>query len=269
MLRSQSRQLLTGLLGLLLLTSCMSDSDFKNKLQKTLADNPEIILDWIKANPATFIQTMQEAVVDAQADMRKQQEEAERQQFLASMENPLEPQIRADEAIRGPKDAPITLVEYSDFECPYCSRGFQTVQALMEKYDGKIRFIYKHLPLSFHQQAEPAARYFEAIRLQSVDKAFEFHDLLFAEQRKLAQGGDGFLKDLARRVKADMGRLEKDLNSEVISQRIAEDMAEAEKFGIQGTPGFVINGVPVKGAYPPEHFDQIIEELKAKGSLTL
>lgn len=255
--------------GLLLLTSCMSDADFKEKLSKTLKDNPEIILDWIKANPALFIQTMQEAVVDAQSEMRQQQEEAERQQFLASMDNPLEPQIRDDEAIRGPKDAPITLIEYSDFECPYCSRGFQTVMSLMERYDGKIRFIYKHLPLSFHQQAEVAARYYEAIRLQSHEKAFEFHDLIFADQRKLAPGGENFLKELARKVNADMNRLAQDINSEAVSERIREDMAEAESFGIQGTPGFVINGVPVKGAYPPAHFVEIIEELKKRGSLVL
>lgn len=261
---------LVGLaLGLALLSGCMSDDQFKEKLSQTLKENPDIILDWIKANPAQFIQTMQEAVQAAQNDMRKQQEEAERQQFLASMDDPLEPMIREDESFRGPADAPITLVEYSDFECPYCSRGFQTVQALMDKYKGKIRFVYKHLPLSFHQQAEVASRYYEAIRLQSPQKAFEFHDLIFAEQRKLSSGGENFLKDLAKRVGADMARVAKDLNSEAVSKRIEEDMAEAEKFGIQGTPGFVINGVPVKGAYPPNHFVEIIEELKKRGRLDI
>jgi protein-disulfide isomerase len=255
--------------GLVFLTGCMSDEQFKDKLAQSLKENPEIILDWIKANPALFIQTMQEAVVDAQQDMRRQQEEMERQQFLASMDNPLDPMIRPDEAIRGPKDAPITLIEYSDFQCPYCTRGFQTVMNLMDRYKGKIRFIYKHLPLSFHDQAEIAARYFEAIRLQSPEKAFQFHDLIFEDQRKLAPGGENFLKELARKVNADMTRLAQDIRSDVVSQRIAEDMAEAERFGIQGTPGFVINGVPVKGAYPPDHFVEIIQELQNRGRLKL
>lgn len=253
---------------LLLSTSCLSDAQFAEKMSKTLKDKPEIITDWIKANPALFIQTMQEAVADAQNDMKKQQEEAEKQQLLDSMENPLEPTIRADEAIRGNKDAPITLVEYSDFECSYCARGFQTVQALQKKYGDNLRFIYKHLPLSFHQQAEVASRYYEAIRLQDHEKAFKFHDMIFAEQRKL-QNGEAFLKELAKKVGADMTRLAKDINSDAVKQRIAEDMAEAEKFGIQGTPGFVINGVPIKGAYPPKTFEDIIEELKSRGRLTL
>src|SRR5690606_20546936 len=151
---------------------------------------------------------------------------------------PLVAEIRADESFRGNKDAPITLVEYSDFECPFCARGFNTVMELMNKYKGKIRFVYKHLPLSFHPQAMPASQYYEAIRLQNEEKAFKFHDEIYQNQRGL-QSGEKFLKDIAKKVGADMGRLAKDVNSEAVKKRIEADIEEANKFGFQGTPGFL------------------------------
>jgi protein-disulfide isomerase len=139
---------------------------------------------------------------------------------------------------------------------------------LMEKYKGKIRFAYKHLPLSFHPQAMPAAQYYEAIRLQSPEKAWQFHDEIYKNQRKL-QNGEAFLKEIAKKLKVDMAKLAKDAKSEGVQKRIDADMAEAAKYGFQGTPGFLINGIPVKGAYPTSHFDGLIEELKKRGKISL
>src|SRR5690606_12465907 len=115
--------------------------------------------------------------------------------------------------------------------------------------------------LSFHPQAMPASQYFEAIRLQDEEKAWKFHDAIYENQRKL-QNGESFLKSLAKDLKVDMKKLEKDVKSEAVQKRINEDMEEAAKFGFQGTPGFLLNGIPVKGAYPTSHFDNLIEELK-------
>jgi protein-disulfide isomerase len=139
---------------------------------------------------------------------------------------------------------------------------------LMKKYEGKIRFVYKHLPLSFHPQAMPASQYYEAIRLQNADKAFMFHDEIYKNQRGL-QNGEKFLKELAKKVGADMNKLAKDIKSDAVNKRIQEDIEEANKFGFQGTPGFLLNGVPVKGAYPTSHFEDLIGKLKEKGQLKL
>ena len=138
----------------------------------------------------------------------------------------------------------------------------------MKAYPGKVAFIYKHLPLSFHKQAMIASQYYEGIRLQDEKKAFKFHDLVFEKQRQL-RNGESFLKKLAKQVGADMAKLEKTVNSESVKKRIEEDMQEAAGFGMQGTPGFLINGVPVKGAYPFSHFKGIIEELTKRGKLKL
>lgn len=266
--RPKNLKMLT-LIPVLALVGCVSNGNFKGQLEETLKENPEIITNWIKENPSLFITTMQEALTEAQQDMKKQREEQEREQFLATMENPLEPQIRDDETFRGPSDAPITLVEYSDFECPYCTRGFQTVMELQQKYGDNLRFVYKHLPLSFHPNARVASQYYEAIRLQDEEKAFEFHDLIFKEQKKLSSNGENFLKSLAKKVGANMDKLAKDVNSEKVNERIDQDIEEAKKFGIQGTPGFVINGVPVKGAYPASHFIDIVNELEERGKISL
>lgn len=252
-------------MALVLAVSCTTS---KEDIKKMMKENPDIITESIKANPAKFIEALNEAVKLSQEGEGKRREEEEKKQLETSFTNPLLAEIRSDENFRGNKDAPITLIEYSDFECPFCSRGFNTVMELMEKYKGKIRFAYKHLPLSFHPQAMPASQYYEAIRLQSPDKAWKFHDAIYKNQRKL-QNGEAFLKAEAKSLGVDMNRLAKDVKSEAVQTRIDADMAEAAKFGFQGTPGFLLNGIPVKGAYPSSHFDGLIEELKKRGKITL
>ncbi len=250
--------------ALALATACTSKDDLK----KMIKENPEIITDAIEAHPDKFITALNNAVKKAQEGEGKKREEDEKKVLEESFNKPLTAEIRSDENIRGNKDAPITLIEYSDFECPFCSRGYNTVMELMQKYEGKIRFMYKHLPLSFHPQAMPAAQYYEAIRLQSPEKAWQFHDRVYKDQRKL-QNGEAFLKGLAKELKVDMNKLAKDIKSDEVQKRIDSDMAEAAKYGFQGTPGFLLNGIPVKGAYPTSHFDGLIEELKKRGKINI
>lgn len=252
-------------LSMVMLVACAPD---KKQLGKMLKENPELVTDVIKENPTEFIEALNNAVKSAQEGDRKKREDEEKAKFEESFKKPLVPEIREEENIRGPKDAPLTLVEYSDFECPFCKRGYQTVQALLEKYDGKIRFVYKHLPLSFHPNAMPAAQYYEALRLQSNELASKFHDALFEDFDKIKLG-EKFFKSVAKKIGANMSKLQKDLDSPKVKARIEADLKEAEKFGFRGTPGFLLNGIPVKGAYPPSHFDMIIEELKKRNKLTL
>ncbi len=259
---------LLGLIGIMIFAGCTTDDQLKEKMGKILKDNPKMITDVIEKNPADFILTFQKAAKDAQGVLAKKKEEEEKQKLAQAYDNPLVPVIRKDESIRGKKGAPLVLVEYSDFECPYCTRGFNTVVELMKKYGDKLQFIYKHLPLSFHRQAMLASQYYEAIRLQDEKKAFKFHDEIFKNQRKL-KNGEKFLKATAKSLGVNMAKLAKDYKSAPVLARIEEDQKEAAKFGMQGTPGFLLNGIPVKGAYPTSHFDGIIEELKKRGKVKL
>jgi protein-disulfide isomerase len=250
------------------IVSCTSNEKMKSQITQILKDDPTVLTQAIEKHPAEFIEALQKAAKNAQEEMGKKREEEEKVKLAESFDKPLMAEIRKDESIRGPKDAPITLVEYSDFECPFCSRGYETVQGLLKKYEGKIRFVYKHLPLSFHEQAMISAKYYEAIRLQDEKKAFAFHDAIFKNQSKL-KNGVAFLDATAKQAGADMGKLKKDLNSSAVTSRIEEDVKEAGTFGMQGTPGFLINGIPVRGAYPVEYFVNLVDELQKKGKLKL
>ena len=256
-------KLVTLLTMVLVLSACSSDMEFKARLVKTLKDDPSILQEVIAENPTEFVMAFQKAVKDAQEDMARKRKFAEEKQLEESFKKPLAPLIRKDEAILGKSNAPLTLVEYTDFQCPYCKRGKETVDKLRDKYGDKIKVVFKHLPLSFHTQAQLAAQYYEALRLQKNDFAHSFHDLVFESQDEVKKGEIYFSK-LAKKIGADMNQLKTDLNSKVVLDRIDQDKLEAQNFGFQGTPGFLINGVPVRGAYPAEYFDNLIEELKKR-----
>lgn len=251
-----------------LITGCSSDKQFKAQLERTLENNPEIVFKAIEKNPTKFMTSLEQAARSAKEDMAKKARLNQEKQLEDSFKNPLKPNIGSRDIIKGPKDAPITIVEYSDFECPFCARGLKTVNDIMDKYPGKVRFIYKHLPLSFHPNAMLSSKYYEAIAIQSPEKAMKFHDKIFAQQSKLKQG-EAFLTKLAKELKLDLLKLKKDINSDHVASKIEADIKEAKEFGMSGTPGFIINGIPVKGAYPAEYFFKIIDKLQNKGKLTL
>jgi protein-disulfide isomerase len=240
----------------------------KDDIKKIIKNNPDIITEAIEAHPVKFIEALNTAVRKAQGDQAKQREDEEKKQLEEAFNNPMVAEIRSDELIRGTKGAPITLVEYSDFECPFCSRAFETVVQFLEKYKGKVQFVYKHLPLDFHPQAMVASEYYEAIRLQSPDKAIKFHDEVYKNQAKLRLG-ESFVKGIAKSLNVDMNKLAKDIKSDAVQNRIQEDMDEARKYGFQGTPGFLLNGVPIRGFVGVDYFENILEELKKRGMLKL
>lgn len=253
---------------LLVFVSCTTQDRFEERLTKTLIDRPEILTKVIENNPDQFVIAFQNAVRKGQQKIIEQRKLDEEILLKQAFDKPFKPVIREDELIRGTKGAPITIVEYSDFECPYCSKGYKTVKSLLKKYEGKVQFIYKHLPLSFHENAIIAAKYYEAIRLQNESLAIKFHDSIFNNQKEL-KSGEKFLKGLSKKLGVNMKRLNSDLDSEAIKLRIAEDLSEASRFGMEGTPGFLVNGIPIRGAYPLTHFDMIISKLVENGSLKL
>lgn len=236
----------------------------KAQLEKAIEDNPDIVFNAIKKNPKKFVEVVNEAVRTAQESARADEAKQEEVRMEEEFKNPKQPVIEDGRVIFGNKSAPITIVEYSDFQCPYCGRGFQTVKEVEKEYGDKVRIIFKHLPLEFHPLAMPAAKYFEAIALQDHHKAEKFHDEVFSNQKDLNAGGEKFLKAAAKKVGADLKKLEKDLSSEAVAKRIAADMEEAKKFDFSGTPGFLINGVSIRGAYPFPEFKKIIDRLLKK-----
>lgn len=177
---------------------------------------------------------------------------------------------------RGPADAPITIVEFSDYQCPYCWRWHvQVYDTLMEAYPDQIRFVYRNYPLSFHQNAMPGAE--AALCAGDQNAYWEYHDLLFDNQEQMNnQAGSileqSFYNDLASSLNLDVDTFELCMTGHKYADFIQEDMAYATSLpydstgeaAVGGTPTFFVNGYRLGGAYPIEYFVQIIESELAK-----
>ncbi len=161
---------------------------------------------------------------------------------------------------RGPALARISIVEFSDFQCPFCARVTPTMDKLVTEYGDKVRIVFKNLPLSIHSKAPAAHAAAEAAHRQG--KFWEMHDRIFADQRNLApEAFEGYAADMG----LDMDRYRADVASSDVKKRIGADMEEAQKLGVTGTPGFFINGRFVSGAQPFETFKRLIDEELDKG----
>lgn len=162
-----------------------------------------------------------------------------------------------DDAVRGDKDAPVTIVEWSDFECPFCGRFYQqTLPSIEEEYikTGKVKLVYRDFPLSFHANAQKAAEAAECAGEQG--KYWEMHDLLF---EKGVQGGVAGFKQYAKNLGLNTAKFDTCLDSGAMAGEIQQDMADGAAVGIQGTPGFIVNGKLVSGAQPFAVFKQVID----------
>lgn len=154
---------------------------------------------------------------------------------------------------KGSTEALVTIVEFSEFQCPFCTRVRPTLDQILEEFDGQVRIVFKHLPLGFHDRAEPAARASMAAHQQG--KFWEFHDLAFDNQRALTD--ENFIA-WAEQLELDMDQFRADLENEELHARVAADAALAGELGIRGTPNFLINGQTVTGAQPFDNFAEVI-----------
>jgi protein-disulfide isomerase len=170
-------------------------------------------------------------------------------------------QVSTDGApIRGDKDATITLVEFSDFHCHFCKRVQPTLTQVLEKYPGKVRLLFRHLPLdALHPQARNAAE--ASWCAQDQGKFWEYHDLLFTNAPKAAEDD---LKHYAEQIDLDVRKFESCLSQNAHRDSVQRDIDEVNKLGTSGTPAFFINGRPLSGAQPLEKFVQVIDEELAR-----
>lgn len=145
-------------------------------------------------------------------------------------------QIDASQA-KGDAAAPITIVAFSDFECPYCAVAAALLEQLMQKYQGKLRVVMKHFPLPQHEFAFPAAK--AAVAAGAQEKFWPMHDALFAKQSELSTK---VIEQLAKELKLDLNRFRKDLRSEATEAKVKAEMDEATRLAVRGTPTLFING---------------------------
>ncbi len=156
---------------------------------------------------------------------------------------------------KGPQHAKVTIVEWSDFECPYCSRGASVAHEIMKAYPKDVKFVFRHQPLTFHKNARPAAQ--AAMAAHKQGKFWEMHDKLFANAKALTE--ENFLA-WAKELGLNVDKFKADLASAEIDKQVTEDSSDGHKVGAGGTPTFFVNGRKVSGAQPFESFKSIIEE---------
>jgi protein-disulfide isomerase len=157
--------------------------------------------------------------------------------------------------MKGAKNAPVTIVEYSDFQCPFCARVEPILEQLLKEYPGKVRVAWHNLPLAFHDKAKPAAIATMAAHQQG--KFWEMHDLLFKNQQNL---GPEDIEGYAKKVGLSMAKFKAALKDEKLAKAIDAEVAAGGKIGARGTPSFFINGTFLSGAQPFERFQERVDE---------
>ena len=243
----------------------------------------KIFVQSVLASSAAFLLTSCGASPEQVAEIKKSQEE-----ILAKLEKEIIPKIDklaapapapqapgrpdpakvyafevGESAAKGPADAWVTIIEVSDFQCPFCKRVGPTLKQIEEKYGADVRVVFKHNPLAFHNRAKPAAMAAECAHEQG--KFWEMHDLLFENNRELE---DTHLEKYAQSAGLDVGKWKSCYAGNKYGARIDADQKQAMTLGARGTPAFFINGRNLSGAQPFASFEALIDEevKKAKAS---
>lgn len=189
----------------------------------------------------------------------KYQEEMEAQEAQADLEERIKNPVKIDvgaSPVKGPSTAKITIVEFSDFECPYCKEASEALEVVLKRYPQDVRLAFKHLPLPFHQQATPAA--VASLAAHRQGKFWEYHDKLFGMQEELSSAS---FEKIAKDLQLDLLKFKQDMESPELKKMVKDDADLAAELQIEGTPALFVNGVQFSGVVPPEELSNIIERL--------
>lgn len=167
-----------------------------------------------------------------------------------------------DSAVRGPKSAPVTIVMFSDFQCPFCAQSAPVVEQVLAAYPNDVNFVMKQFPLrQIHPNADPAAR--AAIAAGKQGKFWEMHDELYKNSRNLTPET---IKGIAEKLGLDMKKFEADQSSDEVKKQVEEEMALGAKSDVRGTPSFFVNGKVAQNRTLDGFKAQVDAALKAKGA---
>jgi protein-disulfide isomerase len=243
------------------------DAYLKKEVEdKTPAPTEQEMKAFYDRNQARIRQPYDKIKAPLEQYMRRQKVSAQRSELMAQLRKDADvkvmlkaPTVDVSTAYSagstGPSSAPITIVEFSDYQCPYCQRAEQSVQEVRKKYGDKVRLIYMDFPLPMHQYALKAAQAARCAGDQG--KYWEYHDALFADQSKLDAAG---LKATAAKLKLDPKKFDQCTAHDLHMDQIRKSQKEGADVGVDGTPSFVINGRMLSGAQPASEFESVIDE---------
>jgi protein-disulfide isomerase len=186
----------------------------------------------------------------------------QKNEFAVSVARPVEPRLDISDAgnpFMGAKDAKVTIIEFADYQCPFCARVVPTLVELVKKYDGKVRWVYRDFPLDFHPNAKPAAVVANCAGAQG--KYFEAHHFLYENTNALSEDVYSRLVDSLKLDKAKFDACRKDPEQ---MKEVETDFAAGAEFGVNGTPAYFINGRKFSGGMGKADFERVIEEELAR-----
>lgn len=217
-----------------------TDADIEEQVLQIIRDNPEVILESVQ----TYQQEQQQALSNGQQD------------FLKGMKaNPQS--VIGQSPTTGAAAQEIVLLEFSDFQCPFCAKSQDTIKKFIDANNDKVTLVFKHLPLSrIHPEAIPAAQ--AAWAAQQQGKFWEYHNALFAKQDQL---GEDLYLAIARDLNLDLDKFNQDRKSEAAIAALETDIQMARTIGVSGTPFFVMNGEPLSGAVEFSEFEKILAKV--------
>lgn len=197
-----------------------------------------------------------------EAYLAKKTKDAPIEIYLAKPERPrFEIPMTGTEPTFGGKDVAVTVVEYSDFQCPFCAKGVEIMNQIKKTYGNKVKIVFKNFPLSFHKDAAKAAEAALCANEQSSDKFWKLHDAMFADQSGLAVDG---LKAKAGAAGLDQNKFNECLDSGKMKAQVDATVQEGVKVGVKSTPTFFVNGMLINGAQPFEVFKELIDQEMSK-----
>ncbi|KKP38533.1 MAG: DSBA oxidoreductase [Candidatus Peregrinibacteria bacterium GW2011_GWF2_33_10] len=209
----------------------------------------------------------QNAVI-AQNNNQNQQQNSQNQQVKPNTNIVVDVSVD-DDPIEGDKDAKVTIIEFSDFQCPYCARFFNGAYSQIKSQyidTGKVKLVFRDFPLSFHQYAMQGAVAANCVREQDEEKYWDMHDLLFSKPADWLSSSDvnTALKTFASDLGVNAGKFETCLSSDKYTEEINKDIADGRTAGVRGTPTLFVNGRMLVGALPFDSFKTVIDEELAK-----
>jgi protein-disulfide isomerase len=187
----------------------------------------------------------------------------ERKGVKTSLPFPDMPRIQVsvdDDPVRGPETAPVTIIQFAEFQCPYCGKASAAVEQVFKEYDGKVKMVFRDFPLGFHDRAIPAAVAANCAGQQG--KYWEMHNQLMSNQRALE---DADLEAAARTVEVDINKWQACRKDPAQEAEVRKDLEDGQAAGVSGTPAFFINGIMLSGAQPFSEFKAIIDRELSKG----
>ena len=228
-----------------------SEIEFIRMLRNTLKNHPDLVLEILREHSESVLDIAQQGSnIRRKKNMELQwREDLKKAKSVTTTNRP----------VLGPANAPVTVIAFSDFTCPYCQQAAEVLDRIVRARPQDVRVIFKHMPYSKDSPARLAAEYFVAASLQNNHAPWLLYKSFFAEPEKLTAEAQSFTARVAEQAGLDMKKLTADLKSKKINAIIEEDQSDAKKLNVEGTPFFLVNNLTVRGAVPYDIFNAAVD----------